>query len=183
MYLDAVPQQMLSVGIHPSVSQPWLSSDSELSSWTDVFSMPHISSSPRTPPPPRRGLLASHNLGQDFFGSHFNIPKVFAHHPENSLSPWEPVYSQRLLRAQTPTLTSPILSKTGPLKTVDKGLWSYTRDTYMVPHLPFRPPTPTTTQAFACGSRQVHWLREALSYQTDPTLLSHSYSISLLSNI
>lgn len=168
---------MLSVGIHPSVSQPWLSSDSELSSWTDVFSMPHISSCGTL----ARGASWLAITLDKILDSHFNIPKVFAHHPENSLSPWEPVYSQRAAQAR-PQLSHPqFFQKTGPLKQWTKASGVTRRDTYMVPHLPSHP-HPTTTQAFACGSRRVHGSGSSL-LSGRPPLLSHSYSISLLSNI
>ena len=122
-------QQILSVGINPSVPQTWLLSNSELSSWTDVFSMPHISSSPRTPAPPRRDLLAGRNwtrsLQQPF--QHFQSLVTIL---KNSLSPWEPDYSQRAAHSPDPSSHIPNSFKDQPSKTVDKGLLRVTQGTH-----------------------------------------------------
>ena len=169
-------QQMLSVGINPSVPQTWLLSNSELSSWTDVFSMPHISSSPRIPPHQGETSWLAVTLDKISSAAISTFPKSLVTILKNSLSPWEPDYSQRAAHSPDPSSHIPSSFKGQPSKTVDKGLLSYTRDTYMVLHLPLLKLLPVAPGRSTGPG-------EALSYQADALVLNHSYSISLLSNI
>ena len=176
MYLDAWYTADAKCGHQSLCSQTWLLSDSELSSWTDVFSMPHISASPRIAPHQGESSWLAITLDKISSAAISTFPKSLVTILKNSLSPWEPDYSQRAAHSPYPSSHTPNSFKDQPSKTVDKGLLSYTRDTYMVLHLPLLKLLPVAPGR-STGSG------EALSCQTDPLVLNHSYSISLLSII